>query len=153
MGTWKSSCRLLVRVADTCPVFRTQIQGWRSLDSNAQRWSFEEVDSHLQYSENHWDLFSFDDKIARCAHMIELAKGDPDSRHCYATAFNMSRFGLYDPIDAQQGMSGDIDRLLSSDNIGRDGQYRIGSITLDFYENNIDALQNIIRSNKGCGNL
>ena len=85
--------------------------------------------------------------------MIELAKADSNSKHCYGTAFNMSQFGSYNPIEAQQWMSGGIDEMLSPNNIGRDGAYRIGSIGFDFYENNLAAVQNVIRSNRGCGSL
>ena len=111
------------------------------------------MDEYLSYGEGHYELSRYAPKIVRCSEMIELAKGDNDARHCYSTSFNMSIFGLYDPIDAQQGMSSDIDRLLSSANIGRDGVYRIGTISFDFYENNYGAVQNVIRSNRGCGIL
>ena len=98
-------------------------------------------------------MTSFGAKIVRCGHMLDLAKGDGNPKHCYGVAFNMSKFPLYNPIDAQINMGGEIERLLSPENIGKDGQYRIGGISFDFYERNLGAVWNVIRSNRGCGNL
>lgn len=85
--------------------------------------------------------------------MIDNAKADRNRKHSYETAFNMSKFGLLNPIEAQEGMSGRIERFLSPDNVGRGGAYRVGTVKLDFYEKNLGAVHNLIRSNPGCGNL
>lgn len=85
--------------------------------------------------------------------MIMRAKRDGNWRHAYQVEFNMSIFGIYNPDEIVRWHGGEIDRMLASGNIGKDGQHRIGFIKFDYYEHNLDAVHNVIRANVGCGGL
>lgn len=93
---------------------------------------------------------------------IEDAKKQTDGKFWYTTSWNASvavdldflngNTG-YNPIDFFNFARDAMVQVFRQDNIGVDGQNKLGLINFDFYEKIPDQTLQIIRSNRGCANV
>lgn len=95
----------------------------------------------------------WDNILASVEANIKKAKNDKDRAQRYASNFRASDFGTYNPMDFHLRARDTTVRALSRDNLGVNGEYRIGMVYFDFYVLVPEQTLNIIRSNKNCGNV
>lgn len=85
---------------------------------------------------------------------IQTAKQDRNEDHYYSTDWFASNFtDGYNPCDWYIWAHDTAVKVFNSDNIGVDGQYRIGVVNFDLYELLWNETLRIIQSNPGCASV
>lgn len=98
------------------------------------------------------DATFLETKGRTCRDYIRECKSSPWDDLTFQNYWADSSFRA-NPIDVVNSLHGDMVEAYKQENIGIDGQYRIGIQVFDFYEMIWNETLAIIRSNKGCANV
>ncbi|MCJ1441788.1 MAG: hypothetical protein MMC23_002280 [Stictis urceolatum] len=102
------------------------------------------------FEEEPWE--NAETKVSRNQRFLEEARTDTNAAHVRRMGWNISTY-TWNPGMWFFRNRDEIVKTMGQEALGLNGEYRIGLVDFDFYEQVQEPIDNLIRSNEGCGGL